>query len=130
MISKQNFSLNGRGKYCRLQIRSLKKDIRELLPHEPSVTAVDRAQLCTSLGLGQLLLVPVELHKGLNTLWSLQKWDNSDLNAFDNKHPLATKANAIKRISFWHKNDMMHWQDFNYMRPKRQLKRVRPLLIR
>lgn len=106
------------------------KTSRETNFYQPSVTAVDRAKLCTSLGLGQLLLVPVELHKGLNTLWSLQKWDNSYLNAFDNKHPLATEANAIKRISFWHKNDMMYWQDFNYMRPKRQLKRVRPLLIR
>lgn len=92
-----------------------------------------KAQLCTSLGLSQPLLVPVELHKELNTLCSLQEWDNSYLNAFDNKHPPATEANAIKRISFWHKknqvNDMMYWQNFNYMRPKRQLKRVRSLLI-
>lgn len=67
------------------------------------------------------------------TQWSLQEWDNSYPNAFDNKHPSATETNAIKRIEFWHKktqwNDMMYWQNFNYMMPKRQLKRVRPLLI-
>lgn len=106
---------------------------REAHFYHSSVTAMDKAQLCTPLGLSQPLLVPVELRKGLNTLCSLQEQDNSYLNAYDNKHPPATEANAIKRISFWHKknqgNDMMYWQDLNYMRPKRQLKRVRPLLI-
>lgn len=106
---------------------------REANFYYSSGAAMDKAQLCTSLGVSQPLLVPVELHKELNMLCSPQEQDNSYLNAYDNKHPPATEANEIKRISFWHKknqgNDMMYWQDLNYMRPKRQLKRVRPLLI-
>lgn len=55
-----------------------------------------KAQLCTALGVSQPWLVPTELHKELHTLCSLQEQDDRFLTAFKNKHPPATKANAIK----------------------------------
>lgn len=55
-----------------------------------------KAQLCTSLGVGQPWLVPMELHQELHTLCSLQEQDKRFLTAFSNNHPPATKANAIK----------------------------------
>lgn len=57
---------------------------------------MDKAQLCTSLGVGQPWLVPMELHQELHTLCSLQEQDKRFLTAFSNNHPPATKANAIK----------------------------------
>lgn len=122
-------------KRARKVLQALNPKIKQNHPDEINSTSGQLLpQLCTSLGLRQSLLVSEELYKELNTTGSLQERDKSNLNAFHNKHPPATEANAIKRISFWHKrnqgNDMMYWQNFHYVRPKRQLKRVRPLLIR